>query len=248
MPSLPNGLHQGLSFPEYQEIRAKSHSDLRAWVTGKSPSGRALIVGRALHAAILEPDVCAQEFASLDTDPDLRTKDGKEEIREAEERTGKTILRKAERDLVASMVRAFRASREAIAILDRCESRELSAVSTLCGVGVRSRFDMVVKGKKRFLSDIKTTHYATPQEFKQAIMDYGYDSQGAMYSDVWASLHDGEHLPFVWICISKQPPHNVWTVRLSNTEYHAGKRWYETVLGLWSRYEGLKDTLKESVA
>ncbi len=65
--------------------------------------------------------------------------------------------------------------------------------------------------------DLKTTGWQTPAEFTNNIVNYGYDSQSALYRELVA-VETGVYLPCKWLVITMREPIQVWVQE--PTAYH----------------------------
>lgn len=230
------GLHSLVDEPIYRAHPALAQSDLSSWVTQDKPRGRALIIGRAFHELLQLPDYAKKHYARMDTTPDLRKKEGKAELAEFEEKTGKVALRASEYALLGTMVRAVREHPKAGKILEAEGEIELTAIADLHGTGVplsKGLLDKVLPGKA--IVDWKSTGCVSPEQFKESIYKFRYNVQGAYYRDLYNAC-TGEWLPFIWVCVSKNPPYECWVERLQPEQYVSGAQWYKAVLSLYARY------------
>lgn len=139
----------------------------------------AMQFGTAVHAAILEPDKYAKEFAVM---PDtIKTRRGKEWDAFKAEHEGATIIKAEEAQLIEGICATLRKNDIAQKILDATaqEWREVSIMFQLCGVECKSRIDgITVDGT---VWDLKTAADVSPDAFMRSCDDFAYDVQAAMY-------------------------------------------------------------------
>lgn len=92
------------------------------------------------------------------------------------------------------------------------------------GIDVQARFDWLrsVEGEWPVIVDLKTTAgSANPRNFNRTIATFRYHMQGAFYQRVHR-LITGKTPAFVWVVVSKEPPHTVSVVRLSEDDANTG--------------------------
>jgi len=228
------GVYPDLPESDYRALDAISDSDLRGWAYQAKPTGRPLVIGSAFHQTVLEPHLAAENFCTAPEDYDLRTNEGKEALQAVTDKNGRTAIMPKEKAVIASMVRALKADPTARKIIKAEGDAEVAVVAELCGVMCKARIDKVVRGKKTFIIDLKSTGYDSREAFKDAIWKFGYAAAGAFYADIYAAA-TGEWVPFLFVCSSKRVE-SAWVERLSPEQYAAGKAWYEAILRLYSRF------------
>lgn len=248
----PDGIYEDTPESKYRAHPAVAHSTLKSWVDGgKGPRGRFLMVGSLLHAVVLEPHKVAAQYATAPEDWDLRTTHGKNSIDDFERTTGKVAVRPREKQLVTNMFNALREDERSVEAFWNSDGPvEVACLYTYPETKMQGKclIDKAIPGHS--LRDIKTTNYQTEDDWLDALYRYNYDSQGASYSDAWEQL-TGERLPFVFTCVSKQPPHDVWHHVLQPHEYVSGSRWVKQISGIYYREcyayeETARRTAKES--
>lgn len=221
---------------EYRRADGISKSDLNKWITGEGPKGRHLLIGSVLDSWITRSkEYMAQHYCTAPEDYDLRTTAGKINLQEFEEsQGGKKALRPKERALVVRLYNALMANSDARAIIEAQGRNQLACFAKLEGFNSLSK--CLIDFERRMpLIDLKTTGYADEQEFKQAIVDYGYTAQAAYYTDIYAAL-TGEYRSFYFLCVSKRDDHKVWLTQATPGQMAHGRRWYQDVLTLYERY------------
>lgn len=229
----------GLTFEEYEDIEAVSHSDLKAWARGESRSTRKTLVGTAVHDVVLRPDHAKDTYVTMDQDVDLRKTEGKAVYAQwTKDNPGKTILRPAERETVRQCVKTLKSHADAWKIICAPGDNEVCYVGTLPGRQLQSKglLDMVRRG---CLGDLKTTGYANQDEFLQQIVKYGYASGAAYYLDLYAA-HTNRYVPMLNVCVSTRTS-EVWIHRFTPEQMAFGRQWYEDVFTLMERDHGNED-------
>jgi len=229
--------------PEYRAIDALSHSDLKAWVSGRQPEGRQLIVGSALHARVIfGKDYYLKRYFESPQEYNLRKKEEKQrfvEDQEISKSIGMDLLRKKEAEQITAMTFALYAHPVGRKAFGYKGYKELAVVAnSLPGIsgwpGYTGRVKCLVDLLGKGLCDIKTTGYADENQFKNAVVDYGYAVQAYAYREIYAAV-SGEWLPFKFLCVSKREPHNVWVMQLTPEQEAFGGRWWHDMLTIYAR-------------
>ena len=202
---------------------AKSPAHYQAYIQNPPEQTPAMLLGRAVHSLLLEPDLFAEQYATA-PDVDRRTKAGREEWAafEAEYRD-KDILTQAQHDLAHGMARSVFESDKARMLLSLCSERELTLTwdDPVTGITCKSRLDAVdlVNG---LALDIKTTEDASPQAFSRTCYNYQYYGQAAFYLE--ALRQNGFMINrFIFLAIEKKPPYGCSLYLCSDELLAAGR-------------------------
>lgn len=235
MSSQPFEAYQNDGYVNASALRAgrKSMLHMKAVIDGmaKEPSP-AMLLGSALHAAILEPARFA-EMVRVAPDVDRRTKAGKEEHAAfvAGLPKGAIVLSGDDYQAVRDAQAAVQAS-----ILPSLLGAGESEVSIYWGeqwndkvVGCKARIDWLghVAGKpdQGLIVDIKTTRDASPGAFSRSAAAYGYVHQAAWYMRAAAHLNAIGQCPkiadYLIVAIEMEAPHAVGLYRVSGDDLTA---------------------------
>jgi hypothetical protein len=196
-------------------------------INPSSPTA-AMLLGTAIHAAVLEPDLFDSEFVAAPV-ADARTKVGRALKAEHEARhPGKTSLPAKEFDLVLAARQAIYDNPIAAKLLGGDGQNELSYVwesdypgaeGTLC----KARVDrLTTLDGVPCLVDLKTSVDATPSEFQKSVGRFGYDLQAAFYLDGLATLYPGDRR-FIFIVVEKTAPFGVSVCELEQFSLTEGR-------------------------
>lgn len=182
----------------------------------------ALLLGRALHAAILTPTAFRRDFAVLPEDLDRRTKAGRAawDVFVTENR-GKTILTHDDAETVKSIAQAVKSNPQARELL-KGTRREVALFWTDAesGLPCKAKLDAVRRG---LILDLKTTTDASLKAFTRDVVSRGYDVQAAHYLDGHRARY-GEEADFFFIAVEKTPPFAVAVYRLDEGFVEYGER------------------------
>lgn len=197
-------------------------------------SSRAMEIGTAVHAALLEPQVFADEYVLLKDIKDRRASEYKAAVKvHGSER----VLVATEADQVAGMQEAVLSNPAMSERLNAEGWRELSLFvrDPETGVLVRVRYDLLtVSG---IAVDLKSCQDARPEEFSKSIYSYGYDLQAALYTDAfqWAT---GKPIgAFEFAVVEKEMPHGHKLYLPDETLLQEGRRRYREALNLFAECE-----------
>lgn len=261
MPKLTD--HPGLTNEAYHSLRAISPSQIK--VLGRSPlhyfdqyraedrerpePTAAMLLGTALHTAVLEPDLWDSTIAVPPHSFDRRTKVGKELAAEFErEAAGKIVLSPDDADQVRRMADAVRTHPAAKFILDLPGRREPSYTwsDPATGLPCKTRPDWHSEDQ-RIVVDVKTSIDASRAEFSKSIANYDYHVQAAWNQ---AAL---EAEQFITIAVEKTRPFAVAVYPVSGALIAAGQRRIEAAMTLLAECEasgvwpGYGDLLQEPI-
>lgn len=195
----------------------------------KEPT-RAMVIGSALHAAILEPELFASQYMLLKDVKDRRASEYKQAVAV---HGADFVLTGKEADYVAGMqesVRCHPYARQALLQPGRAEL-SVSSKDPVTGVVVRIRPDWLPDSGP--MLDLKTTLDARYDAVSRSVVNYTYHMQQAFYQDVW-EWETGEKRPFEFLFIEKAMPHACKTYRLDEEAIQEGRRMYRQALNLYA--------------
>lgn len=175
------------------------------------------LLGRLVHAAILEPETVKAEFAVVDAST-RNTKIYKDTV---EKHPGKGIVLQHELEQANRIVRAVNGLDKVKELIDSC-SKEISAAAMIEEVYCKARLDLWNE-KEGHIIDLKTTNESA-LNFPYTFYKYGYDISSAFYVDVL--LANGINVSnFSFIVVEKNPPYGVMLYHITEEmlEYGRGK-------------------------
>ena len=234
-------IHRNMSWDDYDNLDAVSHSDLKAFAEGKKggSKSRRMHLGTLIHTLLLEGGEKARaDFVFEKELPDRRTKIGKEAwenmVRDVGHDRILTVDEAKKAKRCCDSLMAHPQARKAVESAEQ-KSREIVVCNSIDGhdINNKGRIDILHKG---CVIDIKTTGFANQEKFVNQIVEYGYASQGAYYVDLCQKELGGEYLPFIFLCVSVREPFQSWIYRLNNEQMAFGRKWYTNVLSLIRRY------------
>ena len=195
----------------------RSPAHLRAYLDGHSEDTPALLLGRLVHTAVLEPDLLSDQFVTKPTDINRRTNAGKAEYAEWEKANAeKSIITDDQMTLATAMRDSVRQNKAARALLTTGDAEQTVVwrnddTGELC----KARADWL---RENVIVDVKTTEDARPDAFSRSIANYRYDVQTSHYEEGF------DLRQFVFIAVEKKPPYAVAVYAADDLIRHRGKQ------------------------
>lgn len=227
----------------YNDMRGIRRSDL--WLMHKTPAHfkyniehrpeptKALLFGIAAHAAILEPDKFAAEYA-VAPNVDRRTKAGKEEYAAfLNANADATIISREDMDTILDMVNALYENKAAIDLLNGRHEVPVTWTDPDTGELCKAKFDNItVLDGKPYIVDYKTTDSCEDGVFERSARKYGYKFQAGMYCEGYFQTFL-EECGFAFVAQEKTAPYLV-RVYLCDPEFiREGYDQYRMLLGMY---------------
>lgn len=228
---------------------------LTARTTRKEPTA-AMVLGTAVHMAILEPARFAQYVRASTKPPGKREKDAEKEARQAEEARltaeGYLILSQEQLD-TALAIQAAAAAHPTLPELIGGQPVEVSMLyrDPRYGIPVKVRYDVL--RADAIAVDLKTTGDASPEAFGRACATWRYDVQAALYNSAHEVARDSSLQAFVFAAIETEPPYGIGIYKTPAAVIRRGmsdvertmQRYREALLrGEWPSYSPLIDDLQ----
>lgn len=201
---------------------------------------RNLVIGSALHMAVLEPDLFSQTYFNSAAE-DRRSK-GYKDL--AEKYGGEYVLTADEYKRIEDITRSLWAKYSDLLSLPG--HNEISGFSKDPETGVicRHRFDKLTNGGIGI--DLKTTIDARPEAFSKSIFAYGYHMQAAFYADQYEWINDEQLTDFIFLVVESSAPYACKSYRINQESIDIGRDIYRKCLneyakcresGIWPAYE-----------
>ncbi len=165
-------------------------------------STRAMEIGTALHAAILEPERYASSYVILKDVKDRRDAIYKQACAAV---GAERVLIEKEADKVSGMQAAINSNPSAMKVLKSGGKAEMSIFTTdpVTGVKVRARLDFITDDLQ--VIDVKKTQDL--RVFSKTIHNYRYHVQAAFYSDVYEWETGKKLKSFKFLAVEEEFPH-----------------------------------------
>lgn len=175
----------------------------------------ALLLGSAVHCAVLEPDEFGKRYALADFD--RRTKEGKAAYQDMLD-NGQQGLTSDVYVQCLGMQRSVLNHPLAKDLLQNGDA-EVSCFQNIDGTHTKARADYL--RKDGIIVDLKTTANASPLEFAKSVATFNYHRQAAWYMDLFSREIDVSE--FYFICVEKEPPYAVAIYTLDEQAIEKGQ-------------------------
>ena len=215
----------------YDEIKAISWSSLRHMATSPllykwrldhpREDTATLIVGSAIHCAILEPDKFSARYAVY-----AEGRRGKAWDEWQAEHHGVASLKPAELERINATAKAVRGHKVASRILSACRKEEpLTWVDPVTGLACKGRVDAI---SPVYVADLKSARDVDPHRFTRHAAAMLYFGQLAWYGDgaiVAGRIPRDAALPYI-VAAQSDEPYDVAVYQLSPEAMIAGRTLY----------------------
>ncbi|AGN34343.1 exonuclease VIII [Vibrio phage pYD38-B] len=196
----------------------------------KSPS-RAMQIGSALHAMVLEPEKFEKDYVLLPEIADRR----QPEYKRAKKVLGEEfVFVSGEAENLKGMFDSLMSNDKAKELLSLDGWSEVSGFHTdkETGISIRHRFDRLTKCG--YAVDLKKTQSVKPEELSKTIFNFGYHWQDALYSDSYNEITGEELKGFYFIFVEETYPHEVAVVYIDDISKQIGRDEYKVALKEYS--------------
>jgi len=193
---------------------------------------RNMVLGAAMHAALLEPGLFEQEYLLLRDVKDRRVSAYKEAIKNHPENK---VLTGTEADNIVGMQEALSMNSFFSSLQKKIIYTELSLfVTDSDGTLLKCRFDAITSDGT--IIDLKTTTDARPDFFSRAIFNFRYHVQAAWYSDLF-TVATAKSTEFIIIAVEPDQPHAAKIYVLDDVAIEIGQSEYQKDLELYKECE-----------
>lgn len=218
---LPAGIHDNVPAEVYHQrvmgvvstgvikmLATQTPAHYRSWLdSGDDAATPSMLLGTALHACVLEPDVFSSRFFVKDFD--LRTKDGK--ARQAELLSSyplATFIDAETFDTVRYMRDALAAHPTASSLMFGHENESTVLwEDSRSGLQCKSRPDVRAR-KFGVLADLKSTDNASPRAFARTMANFLYHVQAEHYLQGERAVGHGD-MDFVFVAQERIKPYAI---------------------------------------
>jgi hypothetical protein len=191
-----------------------------------------LLRGRAVHAAVFEPEKFAAQFVVWE---DRRAGKAWEKFAAEHRSFGREVITQGIYETALAIAKAVRADATAAKYLSRGRAEvalRWSLVVPPIGESIagwtavcRGRVDFIAEHGGGCLVDLKSVADASPRAFGYAAEDYGWHAQAAYYRDGYEAV-TGRRLPFALVAVEAKAPHVTQVYRLTEEDLEAGREKY----------------------
>jgi len=154
--------------------------------------------------------------------------------RKAAREAGRVPVHRGDFRTATRMARAVRRHPIASAILSEgVAEQSFYWLDEPTGVTLRGRVDWL---RDNVIADVKTCADASPAGFAKVVANLGYHQQAAMYQDGIEAV-TGHRLPFVFVCVEKEPPFLVGVYQLDEEALTVGVARNRRAIDLYAECE-----------
>lgn len=230
---------------------------------------KALMMGRAIHTLILEPEKFEKRFTFIDFEKrpvkvsksggiaDYRTKENKqwkEFMQEAAQIAGQTMLdSKEDFEAILAMGESVRTNKAACALLKECHNEEvITWTDPESGVECKAIVDFNQHTEKYIHGDLKSMEDASPSSIGGYINKWLTHVQLAFYADGLEQRYGKPFNTAFIIAIEKKPPFICQPYFLDEEDLELGRTIYKSLLnmhkkcvesGKWGSYDSVYETI-----
>lgn len=230
---MKNKFIKDLQFKDYQKLDAINASLLKkialspAHLAAERDTERKdekpLILGRAIHSAVLEPEKFKTDYIVADCQ--MRTAKGYKDL--VIENPEKEIITRTENQMIQGICESLSRHKQARTLLEIESHNELSGVWTdpEAGILCKGRVDRYVNDEngKPLIIDLKSTMDASYESFRKSIYNYGYHISAAYYLNGFTQVTGIEHTRFIIIACEKEAPYEIAVYELAADAIELGE-------------------------
>lgn len=236
-----DGIYEGIRWEDYKRIDRVNWSKLkhmkrspfhfRAAQLEQDEDTDAMLVGRACHVAVLEPERWLASYAIWDGG----RRYGKEWDKFKAANEGMELLTAAQRDQVIALQKAVLADKDArehlqggAAELTVLWTHVVETLAGLPGFAIRCKARLDATGKA--ITDLKTTRDASPEAFTRQCWNLDYYGQAAFYVDGYAAATRTSPRPYAIVAAENYGGNAVQLYRLPERSLDHGRVQYRSHL------------------
>ena len=206
----------------------------------KEPT-RNLVIGSALHMAVLEPELYSSTYIESYA-TDRRSKQYKDL---SDAYGGEFVLTLDESEKIEGISKSLWDNFGEYLKLPGHTELSGFAIDPETGVTCRHRFDKLTNSGIGI--DLKTTIDARPEAFSKSVQAYGYHMQAAFYADQYQWITGDEINDFIFLVVESSPPYACKAYVLNHESIDIGRDIYRKCLneyakcrksGFWPAYGG----------
>lgn len=204
---------------------------------------RAMQIGSAIHAKILEPELFERDYIMLPELKDRRQPEYKSAVKALGE---EHVFVGTECENIERMYQSAYSNNDIAELLNADGYCELSGFATCpeTGLKLRVRFDKLLTNGKAL--DIKKTQSVLYRDLSNTIYNYGYHIQQAFYSYVYHLITGKEINSFNFAFIEEKEPSEAQLVRLDDVSKMIAVDEMDLLLNHIKHYTEIKDTVKNN--
>ena len=241
------GIYPKIPAEDYHRWRAANYSMLKKFdrsaahardaMVNPPEQSESMMLGQALHNAVLEPDIYNEDYAVAPDVGDRRFKEAKEKYAAFKEATaGKTILTGPEAHKINMMRDNVRLHPIGSHILNGKGHAEISFVWTDEDTGAlcKGRVDWLGQlWGNTVVADLKSTRDASPRGWPKQVANFQYHIQAAFYMDGLNAVSPSSKRTWLWLAVENEAPFCSAVYQAESTTLDEGRRRYKSYLAKW---------------
>jgi PDDEXK-like uncharacterized protein DUF3799 len=215
-------------------LRSPAHYWERRYNHAPEKNSDALLFGRLLHLAVLEPDRFLKDF-KIEPEVDKRTTVGKNTLADfyaSIPQTAIVVPHKAHGMLARMAERIAKNDKAAWLLKDSVREASVFWFDNDTGELCKGRADAISSGG--ILIDVKTTVDARYRKFGRQAFDMGYHVQSAHYTAGGTATGKMRGDSFVFLVIEKTPPYEVAVYPASPSFLATGRKWRHKAMATYT--------------
>jgi hypothetical protein len=230
------GIAYGLPFEEYRKAEGINCSGLKRILQSplhykseleqQREETKSMMIGTAVHCAILEPHLFESQYGFMPEGLDKRTKEGKSAFAELEQ-SGKIILSYEDYREVCRIAISVQ-DHDTAGKLFSSGHPEVSVFAEIDNIKAKVRMDWL----RNIIVDLKTTDDASPEGFARSIAKFSYDMQAAWYLDC-ANAAGIDVNTFLFVAVEKSAPYAIGIYELDHESIEIGRAKCRKALNLY---------------
>ena len=247
------GIYDNLNIDDYHADPALSRSDLmqlkrnpmkyRVQKQLVKKDSDAFSIGKAGHAAILEPDKYWEQVAvapsSVLGKSGSRNTNAYKDWAADSARIGKTIITQDQSAMIRGMTESIYSSPAHSTAASIFSNKQGIAEQSIFFEDATFGFTAKIRPDFRFpyvklLVDLKTCQNASFDAFSRDSANYGYDIQAAWYLTGASRATGDDYQDFIFVCVEKEPPYCVAVYRADSEMINAGRQKIRPLIELYN--------------
>ena len=252
--SIKLGIYDNLNIDDYHADPALSRSDLmqlkrnpmkyRVQKQLIKKDSDAFSIGKAGHAAILEPDKYWEQVAvapsSVLGKSGSRNTSAYKDWAADSARIGKTIITQDQSAMIRGMTESIYSNPAHSTAASIFSNKQGIAEQSIFFEDASYGFTAKIRPDVRLpralvLVDLKTCQNAALGAFSKDSANYGYDIQAAWYLTGASRATGDDYQDFIFVCVEKEPPYCVAVYRADSEMINAGRQKIRPLIELYNQ-------------
>ena len=227
---------------------AKSPNHCLAYYAQTIEPTPAMILGTAIHTAVLEPHTMESRYTVMPDGIDRRTKAGKEtaeRITSEAAIAGQIVLTADQSKTIKAVAAAVMSDAQSARLIEQAQQFEVTKSKPVEGIEYRGIIDIIGPD---WLADLKTTSDASAETFSRQAFNMLYHEQAAAYAMLHTdSVEEALELPFYFIAVETAPPYNTQVFLQDGQSRRKARHHLLDLVKRWKEWDGTPQTYTNEV-